>query len=330
MSNLHLLKNNIATKVINSRCICKSGLPWIKNYEVIMLNPCEHLIHLKCFNKLHTTKCPYCNIHIYNIIHANDFKKDKSLYQKCIDIISMSNFDNMSKIYTDQALLNLPNFMGILSQLPFAKGINESVKICEDLFAMNNIEIRVKGLKYLKNPEPKVFISNHTSYLDFLILFYILKTGFLASSAILENCLTKKLLDLAPILVINRGIDTNTVEKMREHVKKTGSLCLFPEGIITHPDTIIKFRTGAFHIGYPVYPIVLKYKNVISDMSSKDFLLKIMSCQKEIIDMHILHPFYPPFDDNKIEMVRSAMANKGNMMLSRVSNRDVIDTPKNS
>ena len=65
-------------------------------------------------------------------------------------------------------------------------------------------------------------------------------------------------------------------------------------------------------------------------MSSTDFLLKIMSCQKEVIEMHILEPFYPPFDDHKIEMVRRAMANKGNLLLARVSNRDVIDTPKNN
>jgi len=35
-------------KNINSRCHCGNGLPWIKE-EVIMLEPCEHLIHKKCF-----------------------------------------------------------------------------------------------------------------------------------------------------------------------------------------------------------------------------------------------------------------------------------------
>lgn len=314
----------MSNKIINSRCICKLGLPWIKNNEVIMLDPCEHLIHLKCFNKLHTTDCPYCHSHITRIIKANDFKYDKSLYQKCTDIISMSNFDKMTKINFDQVLLNVPNLVGTLTQFPFTKGVNESLKLCENVFAMNNIEIIVKGLNNIKKG-PKVFISNHTSHLDFIIIFYILKTGFLTSSVIRENSISKQILKMIPLLVIERGKDTNTVQKMRQYVENKGSLCLFPEGMLTHPDTIIRFRTGAFHIGYPVYPIVLKYKNVVADMSAKEFILKIVSCQKEIIEMHILEPFYPPFDENKIELVRMAMANRGDMLLSRVSNRDIVD-----
>lgn len=324
MSNIITQFNEKNNKIINSRCICKKGLAWLKGYEVIMVDPCEHLIHKKCFDKLKTSNCPICKNHVIKIIHANDFKYDKSLYQKCIDIISMSNFDKMTKIKYDQVLLNLPNLIGTITQFPFTKGTNESRKLCEDVFAMNNIEIKVKGLSKIK-PGPKVFISNHTSHLDFIVIFYILKTGFLTSSAIKENPISKQLLKMVPLLVVERGKDTNTVQKMKEYVENIGPICLFPEGMLTHPDTIIRFRTGAFHIGHPIYPIVLKYKNALADMSTKDFILKIASHQKEIIEMHILDPFYPPFDENKIEMVRYAMANRGNMLLSRVSNRDVVD-----
>ncbi len=94
---------------------------------------------------------------------------------------------------------------------------------------------------------------------------------------------------------------------------------------MTHPDTIIRFRTGAFHIGFPVYPIVLKYNNIIADSSIGTFIFKLASGNKTIVDMEILDPFYPPFDDNKIELVRFAMAKAGNMAMSRVSNRDIID-----
>ena len=117
----------------------------------------------------------------------------------------------------------------------------------------------------------------------------------------------------------------NTVEKIRNYVDKTGSICLFPEGMLTHPSTLTRFRTGAFHVGRPIYPIVLKYKNVISDMSAKDFILKISSSQNETIEMYILDPFYPPFDDEQIEKVRMAMGRVGGMFLSRVSNRDIKD-----
>src|SRR3990167_6977446 len=117
--------SNIQTsKIINSTCICEKGLPWIRD-KVLMLDPCEHLIHQKCFNKKKTNKCPFCDILIIRIIHANDFKKDPSLYQKCIDIISMTNYDGMTRICTEQAIFNIPNLLGLIVQLPFTKGCKE-------------------------------------------------------------------------------------------------------------------------------------------------------------------------------------------------------------
>jgi len=314
---------NVSDKHINAKCICGEGLSWIKK-EVVMMDPCEHLIHLTCLEKKNVHVCPYCNSQIERLIRANDFRYNKELYQKCIDIISVSNFDSMSKIHSDQVLLNLPNLLGALVQIPFVQGTENARKLCEDIFSMNNIKIKVRGLNKLKDG-PKVFIANHTSHLDFLTIFYVLRTGFLTSSTIKDNIVSKQFLNILPLLVVERGKGCNTVDKMKEYVKKKGSICLFPEGMLTHPDTIIKFRTGAFHIGYPIYPIVLKYKVVVSDMSAPNFILKMSSHQEEIIEMFILDPFYPPFDEPKIELIRCAMANRGNMLLSRVSNRDIKD-----
>lgn len=310
-------------KIINSRCICNNGLPWIKK-EVIMLYPCEHLIHLKCFNKKKTTNCPYCNKSITKLIRHDDFKYDKTLYQQCIDIISMSNFDGMSSINTNEFLMNLPNLISTVAQIPFTKGIKGGKELIKNIFSLNNIKINVKGLNKLKSG-PKVFIANHTSHLDFLTIFYVLQTGFLASSVIRDNFVSNQLLNIIQILVIDRGNNKNTVEQMRQYVEQKGSICLFPEGMMTNPNTLINFRTGAFYIGYPVYPIILKYKKVVSDMSTSNFILKISSCQTETIEMSIMNPFYPPFDETKIENIRNKMAEKGNFVLSRVSNKDIKD-----
>ena len=72
-------------------------------------------------------------------------------------------------------------------------------------------------------------------------------------------------MDIVPLLIIKRGKNANTVKKMKNYVRKHGSICLFPEGIITHPDTIIQFRTGAFNIGEPILPVVIKYNPAIFD-----------------------------------------------------------------
>lgn len=310
-------------KIINSKCICKKGLPWIEE-EVVMLEPCEHLIHKKCI-KSHI--CPYCKIKILNIIYKNDYKINPKLYQKCIDIMSMSNYNNGSIDYS-KILLSLPDGISTMIQFPFSKGITEGKKLCENIFHMNNIKIRVHGLSKIKNG-PKVYISNHTSNLDFIILFYILGCGFLASSNIKDNPIAKSITNIIPVLMIDRGKKTNTVDKMKEYVENVNSICLFVEGMMTNPNTLIHFRTGAFHIGHPIYPIILKYKNNICDMDLGKFILKLFSEQTEEVDMIILDPFYPPFNETKIELVRHEMAKIGNLLLSRVSNRDIVDTSNN-
>ena len=67
-------------KIINARCVCKKGLTWIKN-EIIMLNPCEHLIHKTCFtNLVNQLMCPYCFSYVESITQLNDFKYNKNIY----------------------------------------------------------------------------------------------------------------------------------------------------------------------------------------------------------------------------------------------------------
>jgi 1-acyl-sn-glycerol-3-phosphate acyltransferase len=310
-------------KNINSRCSCGYGLPWIR-CQVVMMEPCEHLVHYKCYKKQNKEECPICHNKIIDIVKAEDFKKNKNLYQKCIDIISMSNCDNMSSSHTEEVFENIPDFIDTITKIPFSKGMMGAKQLVENIFNMNDITIHVTGMSKLKK-EPKVFIANHTSHLDYLTILYVLETGFLASSTMNDTFLGQQCKHVIPLLLVDRGKDANTVEKMREYVKKTGSICLFPEGIFTHPNTCIRFRTGAFHIGYPIYPIVLQYDPIISDSFMKDFIMKISSGHKFNIYMDILDPVYPPFDDNQIEQIRRNMALRGNMALSRVSNRDIVE-----
>jgi 1-acyl-sn-glycerol-3-phosphate acyltransferase len=318
---------NIANnKILNAFCICKQGLAWIKD-EVIMIEPCEHLIHKKCLRG--KTYCPYCKNDISAITTTKSKKNTDESYQKWGDILSVTNFDKMSKITPVKIWYNIPRLLKTIIDIQFSKGYNDGLQICKNVFDMNNIKIKVSGIDKIKN-SPKVFISNHTSHMDFLVLFYLLKTGFLTSSVINDNPISKTLLNIIPCLIVDRGStksksNETTVDKMKKHVKKEGSICLFPEGMLTHPDTIVKFRTGAFHIGYPIYPIIIKYKNVIADMKTHSFILKIASNQEEIITVKILDPVYPPFSDTDIENVRYKMAKKGKLIMSRVSNKDIKD-----
>lgn len=311
-------------KIINSKCICNRGLNIIR-CETVMLSPCNHMIHMNCYSKYKTKQCPYCNTRVKKIIHKDDYKKNIHLFQECIDIISVNNFDHMCHIRYDEILFNIPNIVNILYDLSHSKNESCLPKLIEQLFEMNNIKIRVRNIEKIQNKEAKVFIANHTSILDFMIISYLIKAKFLISSEIKNNPIGDHATKIIPMIIVDRGKRTNTVDKMIETLKNGESICLFPEGMMSNPKTIIRFRTGAFNTGYPVYPIILKYKNFIVDMNDFDFILKICSNQNEEIEVIFLDPFYPPFDDKKIEEVRRFMCKEGDMLLSRVSNKGLSD-----
>jgi 1-acyl-sn-glycerol-3-phosphate acyltransferase len=306
-------------KIINSRCRCGQILSHNGN-EVVLCLPCEHMTHIKCLNK---RQCGLCNKFVKSIVRMNDYKKDKSKLQYCIDIISMTNFNN-SRINYLNIFSNIPDVLGIFINLFLLNNIDHSLSMCQNIFHLNNMNITVHNLNIIKN-EPKIFIANHTTQIDGLIMFYIFKCGFLTIEAIKNNFIINQITKLIPLLFVKRGKSNNSIEKIKKYVQKNGSLCLFPEGMLTHPQTLIKFRTGAFYTDLPIYPVIIKYKNKLFELDDTQFVLKLLSNQKIDIDVIVLEPFYPPFDNYKIELVRKSMAKAGNLLLSRVSNRDIKD-----
>ena len=97
----------------------------------------------------------------------------------------------------------------------------------------------------------------------------------------------RKFSSLFPMVFVDRGQNTNTVDKMKEIIEQVGSLLLFPEGMCTNPDTITKFRTGAFHTGYPVCPAVINYTPLVYDSDTFQLIKKLFSCNELTITINI-------------------------------------------
>lgn len=308
-------------KIINSTCVCKHRLNAL-NLEIIMIEPCEHLIHIDCFKQ--SNICPYCNVKILGITKQNDYKFNKKLNQKCIDILSVSTVDNFAKQNNFNLLCNMPHILSLIYKNYNINSSKDIKILCEEIFKLSGLTLKIKGMNKIKNTDKKVFISNHLGYFDSLILYYILECGFLVSSSLKNNALFKKIIAFLPIIFIQRGKKQNTVAKMKKIVNKYGSICLFPEAMFSHPGTLCRFRSGAFKIGEPVYPIVLQYSKCIMDSDLNKFVFKVASATNEIIEVKFLDPIYPPFYEDTPELVRHMMAKNG-LLLSRVSGNDYND-----
>jgi hypothetical protein len=311
------------SKVLNSKCGCGKGLPWKKG-TVVMAYPCEHMYHDSCFNKLKDNVCSLCSQHIAKKLTMLD---EGLHHQRFADILSMTYYDDMSNTTPGKFIDSMFDLASVFARTLMTVDRVGAKVICEQIFLLNNLTLKVYGMDKLKLEQTKVFICNHVTNLDFVVIYYLLETGFLSSTTI-GQIIIDKLKDVIPLLTFERG-DTNRkrniVDEMKRFVDVHGSICLFPEGLMKHPDVLIRFRTGAFHIGRPIYAITIRHNDIISDEYVNGFMYKLGGKRNINMEVHILGPYYPPFDEASIEMIRLDMAKHGNMVLSRVANRDVID-----
>lgn len=315
--------NNPMEKSLNFQCVC--GRTYNKNIKLVMLLPCEHIFHKICIKTQKYIFCPLCDTEIEGNFKLTDKINTDMDAQRYADMLSVSHYCTLSDYDTSSVIDNALSIGNVLISIPVCSGIKQSRDISTKFLSLNNTEVNVRGLDRFNSRDKKVFIANHTSYMDFIIISRFIDTYFLASSFIKESAFGRMLLNIMPIMVFKRGTSNNTVDQMKEFVEKNRSICLFPEGAMCHPDTIVRFRTGAFYIGEPVYPIVLRYENIKSDFNIATFFMKSSSRDRVKIYLDVLGPYYPPFTQESIERIRSDMANVGNMLLSRVSTRDISD-----
>lgn len=311
-------------KVLNSRCICSIGLPW-KEDTIIMAYPCEHMYHSQCFDNLKTDICKFCN----TIIEKKLTMFDEDIHhQRFSDMLSVSYYDNMSSNTPLQFIDSMFDIITVLAKLPFLRSQKDGKILCEEIFSINNLTLKVHGLDKIKKEKNKVYICNHVSHYELIILYYILNTGFLASNVTNGINIMDYIKKIVPMFTFSRGDKNrnfNIIDEMKKFVDNTGSICIFPEGMMKHPDTLTRFRTGAFNINRPLYAITIKHNNIISDNLVNNFLYKLGAKRDINMEVHILGPYYPPFSENDIQQIRIDMAKYGNFVLSRVSNRDIKD-----
>lgn len=317
------------SKELNSRCFCDIGLLW-KETSTIMAYPCEHMFHKCCYDKLgkkEKMKCKLCKADIQKMMSL----LDKDIHpQRFADILSMTHYSTMSENNPIQFIDSIFDLASALIRIPFTDTPDEGKRVCEKIFSLNNLTLKVYGMEKMKLEKNKVIISNHVTYMELVIIYYLFDTGFLASAITSQSKLVNQVKNTIKLLTFDRGVkkkNFNIVDKMRDFVDENGSICLFPEGMMTHPDALCRFRTGAFHIGRPVYSVAIRYPEIITDGYVNTLIYKLGAKRDMTIEVHVSGPYYPPFSNTDIENIRFEMANRGKMVLSRVSNRDIKDDP---
>lgn len=151
--------------------------------------------------------------------------------------------------------------------LSWRKGINTAISSLGDFGArMAGLEMMVKGKENLYNHRPAVFIFNHQSSADMIILAKLLREDIQAiGKKELKNHPFGPIFKAMGLIFVDRSNKEKAIEAMQPAVEalKTGtSIAIAPEGTRSVDRTLGKFKKGAFHLAMqanvPIVPVVIK------------------------------------------------------------------------
>ncbi|MEJ2603677.1 MAG: HAD-IB family hydrolase [Gammaproteobacteria bacterium] len=132
--------------------------------------------------------------------------------------------------------------------------------------ALAGMDLQVSGEQHLWSRRPAVFVFNHQSAADTVILAKLLRRDFtgIAKKELKSNPLIGPLMWATETVFVDRSNTGKAIEAMRPAVEalKSGlSIVLAPEGTRSLGDRLGPFKKGAFHLamqaGVPMVPIVI-------------------------------------------------------------------------
>jgi putative phosphoserine phosphatase / 1-acylglycerol-3-phosphate O-acyltransferase len=148
------------------------------------------------------------------------------------------------------------------------EGANVLLSAWPDLAtALAGIELEVTGEEHLWSHRPAVFIFNHQSAVDTLLVAKLLRRDFtgIAKQEIRRNPIFGPAFAFAGAVFIDRADSARAIDALKPALKALAegrSIAIAPEGTRSRTPQLGRFKKGAFHIAMqarvPIVPIVFE------------------------------------------------------------------------
>jgi putative phosphoserine phosphatase/1-acylglycerol-3-phosphate O-acyltransferase len=159
----------------------------------------------------------------------------------------------------------------------YREALNVSGAVWGDLAtSLAGIDLRVEGEEHLWSDRPAVFIFNHQSALDAILMMKLIRrdvTG-IGKMELKKNPIFGPIFTAAGVVFVDRANSARAIEALKPAVdalKEGRSLVIAPEGTRSPTPKLGRFKKGAFHLamqaGVPIVPVV--FRNVL-DAFPKD------------------------------------------------------------
>jgi putative phosphoserine phosphatase/1-acylglycerol-3-phosphate O-acyltransferase len=192
------------------------------------------------------------------------------------------------------------------------RGINIAITTWGELgTALVGIDVSVSGEEHLWSHRPAVFIFNHQSGVDMLLLCRLLRRDIIAvaKQEVRRNPIFGPVFAAAGTVFIDRFDHDKAVVALKpvvESIRQGLSLVLAPEGTRSPTPCPGRFKKGAFHMamaaGVPIVPIVLR--NTLDALPKHGIIVRPATIEV------VVHPPIPTADwkaedlDRHIEKIR--------------------------
>lgn len=295
-----------------------------------MCEICGCVSHSSCVKNLINTCC------YENSIKEEDVK-DK-YEQKYIDLLFLKKSDYVvtKKDFLRMMLFRLPVVLtsfGLLCCDYFVGNITKKYNktiynfFIKSLRYVLNINSKIVNQEKLITDSKIIYITNHTSFHDSLILQEIIPPNALASASVLKDFQNVVMSKYTNALFVKRGETnkkTSIVEQINNFIEKYGNITICPQGLLGRYNIINKFRTSAFRTKYEIQPIILNYKQNVSSLT----FFEILCFPKIDVEIKIMDKMNIKENESVeeySERVRQIIAKEYNFGLSNVISKDIKD-----
>ncbi|MDE0886826.1 MAG: HAD-IB family hydrolase [Myxococcota bacterium] len=162
------------------------------------------------------------------------------------------------------------------------EAINTAASLWGDLAtSLSGVDLRVEGEENLWAERPAVFIFNHQSGLDLVLMAKLVRrdvTG-VSKQELLNNPIFGPLLAASGVVFIDRFNTASAIEALEPAVQALNeglSLAIAPEGTRSLTPRLGRFKKGAFHMamqaGVPIVPVV--FRNVLDALPKNALVVR--------------------------------------------------------
>ena len=159
------------------------------------------------------------------------------------------------------------------------EALNFSMSLFADTAsALIGLNLKVKGEQHLWSHRPAVFIFNHQSNVDLVILARLLRRDIsgVGKKEIGEIPLIGRILEFSGVVLIDRKDSGKAIEAVNALVDimqiEGKSVCMSPEWTRSLTPKLAPFKKGAFHLamqaGVPIVPIVIQNSTDVNPKGS--------------------------------------------------------------